>query len=203
MIRGDSSEYNLLEKWSKDFDCQGHYSCEIGVREGNGSKIIIDNVINNYFHIGVDPYGDITYKHFDNDENYHWTDFDGNILYNSDGSFKRPTYPDSMRDQMIKDFEDYTKRGKYHFVNKTDIDFMNDNSYKRMIFSFVCFDGPHTTKDVLREAIWFADKSRVGTRFVFDDSKFFDIEVVEKALSYWNFRLFESGKNKVCLQREM
>jgi len=201
MIRGDSSEYNLLEKWSKDFDCQGHYSCEIGVREGNGSKIIIDNVINNYFHIGVDPYGDITYKHFDNDENYHWTDFDGNILYNSDGSFKRPTYPDSMRDQMIKDFEDYTKRGKYHFVNKTDIDFMNDNSYKRMIFSFVCFDGPHTTKDVLREAIWFADRSAKHTRFVFDDHEHYRMDIISHVLSYWDFKTIESSTNKILLEK--
>ena len=37
MIQGDSIEYELLEKWSKDFDCQGHYSCEIGVRAGLGS----------------------------------------------------------------------------------------------------------------------------------------------------------------------
>mgnify|MGYP000377381339 CR=1 FL=1 len=67
-------------------------------------------------------------KHFDNDEHFHWE-------HTKDG--RPPTYPDSMRDQMIKDFEDYTKRGKYHFVNKTDIDFMNDDNYKRMIFSFV------------------------------------------------------------------
>ena len=33
-IRGDSSDYELLEKWAKNFDCEGHYTCEIGVREG-------------------------------------------------------------------------------------------------------------------------------------------------------------------------
>ena len=38
MIQGDSIEYELLTKWSKDFDCKGYYSCEIGVREGLGSK---------------------------------------------------------------------------------------------------------------------------------------------------------------------
>jgi hypothetical protein len=57
MIRGDSTDYELLEKWSKGFDCQGFKSCEIGVREGLGSKIIMDNVVNNYIHVGVDPYG--------------------------------------------------------------------------------------------------------------------------------------------------
>ena len=31
MIKGDSAEYDLLEKWSK-FDAQGYKTCEIGVR---------------------------------------------------------------------------------------------------------------------------------------------------------------------------
>jgi hypothetical protein len=31
MIRGDSKDYELLEKWTKDFDCQGYKTCEIGV----------------------------------------------------------------------------------------------------------------------------------------------------------------------------
>ena len=53
MIRGDSLEYELLEKWSKGFDCQGYKSCEIGVREGLGSKIIMDNIINNFLNCAV------------------------------------------------------------------------------------------------------------------------------------------------------
>ena len=73
MIRGDSAEYELLEKWSKGFDCNGYYSCEIGVREGLGSKIIMDNVINNYLHIGIDPYGDLVYQHLDNQKDCQWS----------------------------------------------------------------------------------------------------------------------------------
>ena len=46
MIKGDGIDYDLLEKWSKDFDCQGYKTCEIGVREGLGSKIIMDGVCN-------------------------------------------------------------------------------------------------------------------------------------------------------------
>ena len=45
MIEGDSEEYNLFEKWTKDFDCQGYYSCEIGVRKGFSSKIAMDNLM--------------------------------------------------------------------------------------------------------------------------------------------------------------
>jgi len=60
MIRGNSSDYDLLRKWSSNFDCDGYYSCEIGVGEGMGSKIIMDNVINSYMHIGIDSYTDNT-----------------------------------------------------------------------------------------------------------------------------------------------
>ena len=41
-----------------------------------------------------------------------------------------PTYPDSMRDQMLKDFNWYIKQGKFHLANMTDTDFMGSNEYK-------------------------------------------------------------------------
>ena len=55
MIRGDSKEYELLEKWTKDFDCDGWKTVEIGVREGLGSKIMMENCKNYFMHIGIDP----------------------------------------------------------------------------------------------------------------------------------------------------
>ena len=82
MIRGDSGDYELLKKWTEGFDCQGFKSCEIGVREGLGSAIIMDNVINNYIHIGVDPYGNLKYQHYDDTDSY------------------QCDYTDQMRDQL-------------------------------------------------------------------------------------------------------
>ena len=47
MIRGDSSDYDLLKKWCDETKVytlyNRFYSCEIGVREGLGSKIIMDS----------------------------------------------------------------------------------------------------------------------------------------------------------------
>jgi hypothetical protein len=37
-----------------------------------GSKIIMDNVRNNYIHVGVDPYGDLEYQHYDDQPNRSW-----------------------------------------------------------------------------------------------------------------------------------
>ena len=65
MIEGDSVEYELLTKWAKDFNCQGYKSCEIGVRQGLGSAIILNSVRNNYIHVGVDPYANLKYQHYD------------------------------------------------------------------------------------------------------------------------------------------
>ena len=37
-------------------------SCEIGVREGLGSKIILDS-LQPHEHYGIDPYGNLKYQH--------------------------------------------------------------------------------------------------------------------------------------------
>ena len=193
MISGDSADYKLLKKWSQGFDCDGYYSCEIGVREGMGSKIIMDNVVNNFMHIGVDPYGDRKYSHFDDDSLYTWDNLEPGVA---------PTYPDTMRDQMVKDFQPYISSGKFHFVNLTDTDFMQDKDYNHMKFSFIFLDGPHTTKDVLTEAIWFAWRSAPHTRIIFDDFKHYKMQLIDECLTYFGFKLYDSGENKVCLEKK-
>ena len=51
MIRGDSTEYELLRKWcqtlSFDKEPKSITTCEIGVREGLGSKIIMTGIRDN------------------------------------------------------------------------------------------------------------------------------------------------------------
>ena len=67
MIQGDSTEYEILEEACKTLDGDNLFTAEIGVRQGQGSKIILDTLKNkNHWHIGIDPYGDIDYLHFDN-----------------------------------------------------------------------------------------------------------------------------------------
>ena len=183
MIRGDSSEYDLIAKWAKEFVRlnQDKYilSCEIGVREGLGSKIIMDN-LNPDRHIGIDPYGNLKYQHYDNSP-----------AYTCD-------YTESMRVQLLKDISDYHKFDLYHM---TDVEFMNKN-WDFGPFDFVHFDGPHMTRDVIREAVWFADRSNKGTRFVFDDYKKYNMPKIIDMVGYWNFRVMESGENKILLERQ-
>ena len=185
MIRGDSTEYDLLEKWTKDFDCQGYKTCEIGVREGLGSKIIMDNVRNNYIHVGVDPYGNLEYQHYDDTG-----------AYTCD-------YTDDMRDTMLNDFKPYRNEGKFTLCNMTDTQFMNDTEHKDSKFMFVHLDGPHMTKDVMTEAVWFANRSVKGTRIMFDDYPKYNMALVAQVLEYYNFKILESGKNKCLMERKI
>ena len=182
MIRGDSGEYDLLTKWA-NFDCEGNYSCEIGVREGLGSKIIMDNIKNNFIHIGVDPYGNLNYQHYDTSTSY------------------TADYTDEMRDRLIEDMKPYA--GKFHLANMTDTLFMCHPDYNEKKFSFVHFDGPHMTKDVLTEAVWFANRSAPRTRFVFDDHKTYSMDTIAYALTAFNFRTIEIGEHKILLERKV
>ena len=189
MIEGDSEEYDLFEKWTKDFDCQGYYSCEIGVRKGYSSKIAMDNLKNNFIHVGVDPYGDRVYEHFDKDSG----------IRHNDGI--SPTYPNSMRDEMLADFKPYLDSGKFRFHNITDTDFMMHRAYEQSKFAFVMLDGPHTTKDVLTEAIWFANKAAPRCRIVFDDWITYKMPLIVEALQNFGFYTKESGKLKLLMEK--
>ena len=182
MIRGDSGEYDLLTKWA-NFDCEGNYSCEIGVREGLGSKIIMDNIKNNFIHIGVDPYGNLNYQHYDTSPSY------------------TADYTDEMRDRLVEDMKPY--QGRFHLANMTDTAFMQSFLYADKTFAFVHFDGPHMTKDILTEAVWFANRSAPRTRFVFDDHKTYSMDTIAYALTAFNFRTIEIGEHKILLERKV
>ena len=73
MIEGDSKDYKLLtqaaERVSKLEPQQPLLTAEIGVRRGLGTKIILEYTRPKdsglHFHIGIDPYGDLSYSHYD------------------------------------------------------------------------------------------------------------------------------------------
>ena len=181
MIEGDSVEYELLKKWSKDFDCQGYKSCEIGVRQGLGSMVIMNSVKNNYIHVGIDPYSNLIYQHYD---------------VTKPESFD---YNDQMRDTLLNDLYKYRNEGLFTLANMTDTEFMSNPDNMNSKYSFVHFDGPHMTKDVLTEAIWFANRCAPNTRFVFDDYPHFDMPLIVNCLAYFDFQIVAKGDVKICL----
>ena len=194
MIKGDSEEYDLLEKWAK-FDCEGHYSCEIGVRQGLGSKIIMDNIINNKTHVGIDPYGNLSYQHYDRKYTFSWPE-------RWRGEFK-VDYTDEMRDTLLNDFKEYRNNGKFVLANMTDTMFMCHPDWNEKTYAFVHFDGPHMSKDVLTEAVWFANRAAPRARFVFDYTDKCEMSVIALAMELVGFSTHGMGDKKCLLARSL
>ena len=68
-------------------------------------------------------------------------------------------------------------------------------------FSFVHFDGPHMTRDVITEAVWFANRSAPNTRFIFDDYPQYNQRIINEMLVYFGFIVKEEGENKILLEK--
>ena len=185
MIRGDSKDYNLLDNWVRGLKIETSkvLTCEIGVREGLGSKIIMDGIrgqaAGDYMHIGIDPYGNLKYQHYDNSPSY------------------TADYTNEMRLQLEKDLSEYKEFKLFHM---TDKEFMRRYSDYGP-FNLIHFDGPHMTRHVLNEAIFFAERSEQYTRFIFDDFKGYNMPLISESLQYYGFETIDKGENKICLER--
>jgi hypothetical protein len=134
-----------------------------------------------FTHIGIDPYGNLKYQHYDNSPSY------------------TADYTNDMRLQLEKDLSDYKEFKLFHM---TDKEFMR--RYPEYgPFHLVHFDGPHMTRDVLCEAIFFAERSEQHTRFIFDDFKGYNMALIANALEYYGFKEVDKGDNKICLEKQI
>ena len=79
--------------------------------------------------------------------------------------------------------------------------FMSHPDNQDRKFAFVHFDGPHMTRDVITEAVWFANRSAPHTRFIFDDYPKYDMQLVSNCLKPFGFRPMQQGNNKICLEK--
>jgi hypothetical protein len=57
------------------------------------------------------------------------------------------------------------------------------------------------TKDVLNEAVFFAERSIINTRFIFDDFKGYNMSLISNVLEYYGFKEIDRGDNKICLEK--
>ena len=189
MIEGDSKEYEILIEACKSLTADNLFTAEIGVRRGLGSKLILMNLQHKkHWHIGIDPYGNLSYAHFDKK--------DPRIC----------DYTNSMKLQLIKDL-DYENFTLFQMEDDEFIKRFSDGvpiyrERKEIIntYDLVHFDGPHKTKDVIKEAIFFGERSKVGSIFVFDDYPYYDIDAVLKIIvNEFSFDLLKQGKSKLSL----
>ena len=199
MIKGDSSEYHLITKHIGKLNIdRATLTCEIGLREGLGSKIIMDAVRehkpNLYKHIAIDPYNNLSYEHYDNE---------GSVVAGYTEEMKQKTV--SYLYQNYPEFDFYHMTDDYYFKTMGDGHQLGlfNNMMLFGLYKVVHFDGPHTTDAVIQELNFFIPRSETKALFIIDDYKDLRMGIVDMLLLTYNFKVVEKGENKIIYQKEI
>jgi len=190
-IAGDSVEYEILKNACTHVKGDNLLTCEIGVREGLGSQIILASFKNKlHWHIGIDPYGNINYEHYDEA---------GKVQYD---------YTNQMRLKLLQDldypnFTLFTLEDTEFFKRFADgIPIYREKKVILTHYDLVHFDGPHRTTDVLNEVIFFTSRAKKNCVFIFDDYPKYNMSLIWDMLkNYYHFNVIERGKNKIVFQK--
>lgn len=195
----DSKDYEVITRAINAIpkDKKG-MTCEIGLREGGGSRYIMDALSQHPFpykvHVGVDPFGNLVYAR-------------------KDGIDKRMDYTNGMRDRSIGHIYSYAmkKNVNFIFINLEDTEFFNryndgipvysDNKYLLSEYIFVHFDGPHQYELVRDEFLWFNERMTKGAAIVFDDVSDYDHSHVEECILSNGWELIEKTNRKASYQK--
>ena len=198
MIKGDSTEYHLITKEIGKLKLnQVTLTCEIGLREGLGSKIIMDAILDSkpklYKHVAVDPYNNLNYQHYDKSESY-------TADYTEDMKQKTVSY----LYQNYQEFDFYHMTDEYYFeAMKEGHQFSVDgNCMIYGLYKVVHLDGPHTTHAVLDELKFFIPRMDEEGLIIIDDYKHLKMGIVDMLLKTYNFNVAEEGDNKIIYKKE-
>ena len=199
IIKGDSTEYHLItEQIGKLKLDQVTLTCEIGLREGLGSKIIMDAILDSkpklYKHIAVDPYNNLSYEHYDNE---------GSVVAGYTEEMKQKTvsylyqnYPDFDFFHMTDDYYFKTMGEGHQFV-------LNQQLVIFGLYQVVHLDGPHTTKAVIDELGFFIPRMASKGLIILDDYTDLQMGIVDMLLKTYNFNVAVKGDNKIIYQKEI
>lgn len=190
----DSREYHILENAVVKIKDVDGFTCEIGVREGGGTHIIMKTLRRtnqSKIHIAIDPFGNIDYEHWENKK-------------------EKLDYTNYMKNNMLKNLYTYCSETNMEclFFPLEDNEFFAKykdgvpvyNEYKQVIntYALVFLDGPHTTALVKNEFDFFNHKIPVGGVIIFDDiDQYPHMEKLDGYIQENNFKLLEKGDCKI------
>lgn len=201
MIDRDSGEYDLLARATAEVvsaQVPG-LTCEIGVRTGGGTQVILDELARSpfpYTHIAIDPWGGLNY------------DISDTVLYVD------TIYNDRMRRECLADLYEHAmlREVDLQVIVMTDREFFRRfetgvyvyrGGLSEVInrYAMVHFDGPHDTPHVLDEVAFFGPRAPMGAWWVFDDHRLYDKARVLAAAAQYGFTLEQEGRIKMVLRR--
>lgn len=198
----DSSEYELLrEAASMGAKIEGA-SCEIGVRRGGGSRMIMEQFVAAGVlksHIMVDPWGDIPYL----------TTEENRVILPTD-------YTNEMRAVFLMELGLWCRDKPVNpvVINATDVEFfkrypdyvqtyVGGQLINETHYCMVHLDGPHSSVPVNAEASFFAPRMKPGAMLVCDDVEgYYDHwEKCDPYIRSLGFELYKRGQRKAIYRR--
>jgi len=190
----DSREYHILENAIVKIRKVDGLTCEIGVREGGGSRVIMETLRKSgqsKIHIAIDPFGNIDYEHWENKK-------------------EKLDYTNHMKNRMLKNLYTYCSETNAEclFFPLEDTEFFERygdgvpvyNEYKKIInqYALVFLDGPHTTALVKNEFDFFRNKIPVGGFIIFDDiDQYPHMDTLDSYILENGFKMVEKGSCKI------
>jgi hypothetical protein len=190
----DSREYHiLLNAVARVKDVDG-LTCEIGVREGGGTKLIMETLRSTgqqKVHIAIDPFGNIEYEHFETRK-------------------ERLDYTNAMKNRMLANLYAlcHSTGMECLFFPLEDTEFFKRycdgipiyDEYKRIVnkYAMVFLDGPHTTELVRAEFDFFNTRISLNGVIVFDDiDQYPHMDQLDGYIRANGFAVLEQGECKI------
>ena len=193
-MNSDSREYHiLLNAVEMVMDVDG-LTCEIGVREGGGTKLIMETLLKtnqSKIHIAIDPFGNIEYEHWETKK-------------------ERLDYTNTMKNRMLANLYGLCHETGMEclFFPLEDTEFFKRycdgipiyDECKRIVnkYALVFLDGPHTTQLVRDEFDFFNTRIPTGGVIVFDDvDQYPHMTQLDGYIRSNGFEMLEQGECKI------
>lgn len=193
-MNSDSREYHILSNAVERVKDVDGLTCEIGVREGGGTKLIIETLLKTgqkKTHIAIDPFGNIEYEHFETRK-------------------ERLDYTNTMKTRMLANLYALCSHTGMEclFFPLEDTEFFKRycdgipiyDECKRIVnkYAVVFLDGPHTTQLVRAEFDFFNTRIPCGGTIVFDDiDQYPHMDQLDGYIRANGFAMLEQGECKI------
>lgn len=197
----DSAEYELLREAAALGSKVDGMSCEIGVRRGGGSRMIMEEFLRagvRKTHVMIDPWGDIPYMTTENNHVVLPTDYTNDMraqFYTELGVWMQGKNVNSVVFNLTD--EEFFKRFGDYVPTYVDKQIINETHY-----CMVHLDGPHSSAPVNAEVDFFAPRMKAGAMMVCDDTNLYDHwGISDPHILKSGFKLYKKGVRKAVYQR--
>ena len=194
-IDGDGAEYEILyEAANRSFLVEG-IVCEIGLRRGFGTFLMMNVVGSHKHYIAVDPYGDIPYE-----------DVAGALIWDYSNLMKAQTLQAMYKwcEENKFDFTFYSMEDSEFFARFSDgVPVYSSSKVIAHSYSLVHLDGPHTQELVMKETEFFMPRMARGGYIVYDDIGQYGHQPVDAVLLANGFSRDISGKTHKIAYRKI